>query len=218
MYLPFICFAIWNPIEISTCFDLWKRTSASCDIYPWHKRSCYGMGCVVMSENANDYCEILSGNVNAIATVIAIVILIWILIANGTTEEHQECQTCINSRFRVMVSGQRISIVAVRRTSHPVSGRSRPMFAAFSRPQSVQRETQSRCEVLYAVTTTRSVCHKREPKANLARQCRVATHISHACAVCSAATPINNGQYYVDHFTTSFFMFVKNIFSFSFNY
>ncbi|KYN02487.1 hypothetical protein ALC62_06719 [Cyphomyrmex costatus] len=200
MYLPFICFVIWNLIEISTCFDLWKQTSASCDIYPWHKRSCSEMGCAVMSANANDYCEILSGNENAIATVIAIVI--WTLIANETTEEHQECQTCINSRFRVMVSGQRISIVAVRRTSHPVSGRLRPMFAAFSRPQSVQRETQSRCGVLYAVTTTRSVCHKREPKANLARQCRVATHISHVCAVCSAATPINNGQYYVGRFTS----------------
>jgi len=77
----------------------------------------------------------------------------------------------------------------------------------------VQRETQSRCGVLYAVTTTRGVCHKCEPKANLARQCRVATHISHACAVCSA-TPINNGQYYVGRFTISFFMFVEIYFLF----
>lgn len=85
IYVPFICFAIWSPIEISTCFDPWKQTCVSCDTYPWRKCSCCEMGCVVMSVSANDYCGILSGNVSAIVIVIAIVILIWTLIANETT-------------------------------------------------------------------------------------------------------------------------------------
>lgn len=90
------------------------------------------------------------------------------MMTTTTTTTRQKSQiaerrtsTCVNSRSRsVMVSGHRIGIVVVRRTSSRHTCPAPMILPRFLARRDVQRETQSRWGALRCNYDARCVCHE----------------------------------------------------------